>query len=110
MSKRKKKLSTKDLLDFTSNLSLLLNSGLSLHNSINMINSFTRKKQLKEFTEYLDQGLKKGSSLSQLIEKENFISLPLYRGLINIGDRIGSLASILPTLQTYLERKKNIRD
>jgi len=105
-----RKISSRDLLDFTGNLSLLLNSGLSIHNSIQMIHSFSRKKTLLELTEYLDTGLKKGNSLSQLLEKDVLGFPPLYRGLVSIGDRIGSLSTILPTLKNYLERNKKIRD
>ncbi len=105
-----KRLKTRELLDFTSNLSLLLNSGLSVYNSIQMINSFTSGKRLRELTEYLQQGLKKGNSLSSLFEKGNYSLPPLYSGLVNIGDRIGSLSTILPTLKTYLERNKKVRD
>ena len=104
------RLKTKELLDFTTNLSLLLNSGLSVYNSMQMINSFSRGKTLRNISTYLEQGLKKGNSLSELINKSSYEFPPLYSGLISIGDRIGSLSTILPTLQTYLERNKKVRD
>jgi len=106
----KKRIKTKELLDFTSNLSLLLNSGLSVYNSIAMINSFSTTKAIKQLTEYFELGLKKGSSLSVLMDKCSYSFPPLYSGLISIGDRIGSLSTILPTLHTYLERNKKVRD
>ncbi len=110
MSDNRKKIKTKELLDFTTNLSLLLNSGLSVYNSIQMINSFSSSKNIKQLTSFFEQGLKKGGSLSTLINKYESDFPPLYSGLISIGDRIGSLSTILPTLQTYLERNKKIRD
>ncbi len=105
-----RQLKTKELLDFTSNLSLLLNSGLSVYNSIQMINSFSAGNKLKPLTTYLEEGLKKGNSLSSLLDKGDYVFPPLYSGLINIGDRIGSLSTILPTLKTYLERNKKVHD
>ena len=110
MTNTREKLRTKQLLDFTSNLALLLNSGLSLHASIKMIHSFAGNRQIKELARSLDEGLKRGKSFSELIENRIASFPPLYRGLVNIGDRIGSLSTILPTLYTYLERKKKIRD
>jgi type II secretory pathway component PulF len=110
MASQGKRIGVKELLDFTSNLSLLLNSGLSVYNAIQMIHSFSTNRTITALSHYCEEGLKKGVSLSRLIENSDYQFPPLYNGLVGIGDRIGSLSTILPTLRTYLERKKQVRD
>ncbi len=98
------------LIDFTSNLALLLNAGLSVPDSITMIQSYAGNREIRELTNFLADGLQKGKSFSDMITGEDSPFPMIYQGLVSIGDRIGSLSKILPTLSSYLQRQKKIRD
>jgi len=54
--------------------------------------------------------IEKGSSLYQALEDSEMVFPPIYRGLIKIGEKIGSLENIFERLTVYLRERKQYRE
>ena len=90
------------VMDFTETLGLLLSSGLSLKDALTIMLTIFNQGSVHTVAAELLSRIEKGSSLYQALDSFE-MSLPsVYRGLIKIGERIGSLESIVQRLSTYL--------
>jgi len=105
-----KSIGRKKLLEFTSTFSILLESGLSVKDSIRMLLKITNDKKLLSLAGYIEERLNKGESFSKIIGEMKSTFPPLYRGLVAIGDRVGTLKTVIPSVRDYLVREKKIRD
>lgn len=104
------KLSKNEILQFTQTLSLLLNSNLSLNDSLNTAKISFKKGRLNSLLNTLIDGLKKGESFSDLISNPIWGLPKLYTGLIKVGEKTGNLIGIINQLNFYLDREKKLRD
>jgi len=109
-SNKKYKLKSNEILEFTKNLSILLNSNLTLLDSIKVIEKSVRNKNICELSTYILSNLQKGDQISLLIDKYDRGFTPLYKGLINVGEKTGNLQLIINQLVIYLEKDKEFRE
>ncbi|MBN1697780.1 MAG: type II secretion system F family protein [Spirochaetales bacterium] len=105
-----KRFSQNSILEFTQTLSLLLTSGLSLKDALEVNKTIFTKGPVNKLTNTLIEQIKKGDSFHQAIDKFRGSFPPLYRGLVKIGDKIGTLDNIFERLAGYLRESKQIRD
>lgn len=98
------------ILEFTETLSLLLASGLSLKDALDVVKTIFVKGPVYQLTVTLIDKIKKGDSFHQALDKYSNSFPPLYRGLVKIGQKIGSLENIFIRLAEYLRKSKEIRD
>jgi type II secretory pathway component PulF len=105
-----KKFSQNSILEFTQTLSLLLTSGLSLKDALDVNRTIFTRGPVNRLTNTLIEQIKKGDSFHQALEKFHGSFPPLYRGLVKIGDKIGTLDNIFERLASYLRESKRIRD
>lgn len=106
-SSRKK---TKIVLDFTQIMDQLLTSGLSIKDSLEILSTMDNKNGCSALSANLLDMIKKGYSFASSVNEYNDYFSPVYRGIINIGDKIGSVEKIFPKLKSYLENQKKIKD
>lgn len=104
------KLKKVEILNFTGTLTLLLNSNLSLKDSIEISLSTLQDKNLKLLSNLILTGLKRGDTLSSILTDNTTGFSPLYLGLIQVGEKTGTLKSVLQQLNNYLERDKKFKD
>ncbi|MBN2534022.1 MAG: type II secretion system F family protein [Spirochaetales bacterium] len=105
-----KRFSRAAIIEFTETLSLLLTSGLSLKDALEVVRTIFAKGPVNKLTNTLIEKIKKGDSFYQALEKYNTSFPPLYRGLVKIGQKIGSLENIFERLSGYLRQSKQIQD
>ncbi|MBN2443100.1 MAG: type II secretion system F family protein [Spirochaetales bacterium] len=105
-----KRFSQTVILEFTETLSLLLSSGLSLKDALDVIKTIFTKGPVNKLTNTLVEKIKKGDSFHQALDKYSTSFPPLYRGLVKIGQKIGSLETIFARLADYLRESKKIKD
>lgn len=104
------KLKKDDVITFTQTLSLLLNSNLSLKDSLNVALTTTNKKEIKNLINIIISGLTKGETFSEILKENAYGFPPLYIGLIRVGEKTGTLKKVLSQLDIYLERDKQVKD
>jgi type II secretory pathway component PulF len=98
------------ILDFTSTTGLLLSSGLSLKDSLQVaLTIFKKGHEHQIITQIMDK-IDKGASFYNTLTGLGDNFPPLYRGLVRIGEKIGSLDSIFVRLAKYLADSKKIKD
>jgi type II secretory pathway component PulF len=105
-----KKFSSKSILEFTETVSLLLSSGLSLKDALEVGRTIFTKGPVHRLTAILSERLQKGDSFHSALEKYPDSFPPLYRGLARIGEKIGSLENIFERLSAYLRDSKRLTD
>jgi type II secretory pathway component PulF len=111
-----KKTAEKEVLEFTEMMELLLASGLSIRDALEALaimddGSSAEKASLGKTslgTRLLEQ-IRKGASFAQAVDMmEEFP--PVYRGMIRVGNSVGSVEKIFPRLGAYLRDRKKLRD
>lgn len=98
------------ILQFTQTIELLINSNLSIINTLEIAQKSFKDSTLKLFTKSVIDRLKKGDSFSKILKENNPGFTPLYLGLIQVGEKTGTLNIVLNQLYNYLDRGKKFRD
>ena len=88
----------------------LLNSGLSIKDSLEIISLMDKKKKDDNISSLILEKIQKGNSFADAVNSLPEIFSSVYRGIISVGDRVGSVEKIFPRLRIYLETQKKIKD
>jgi type II secretory pathway component PulF len=102
--------SAKRVLEFTEMMELLLESGLSLKDALEIITLAGRKSGAGVLGNRLLEHIRRGASFAGAIQALEDVFPPIYRGMINVGDAAGSVERIFPRLSTYMRDQKKLRD
>ena len=110
-SKRQKKIhnDSKKVLDFTQIMEQLLASGLSIKDALEVTTLISNKKKNEYIASSLYNKIQKGTSFAAAVNEMPLIFSPVYRGIITVGDKVGSVEKIFPRLRIYLETQKKIK-
>ncbi|MBU2891947.1 type II secretion system F family protein [Colwellia sp. D2M02] len=101
---------TLDQLEFfTSELALLLESGIRVDKGIDIIRQSNASPALNRLLNQISSALKKGASLSEAFAKHESIFGPLYISLLKIGETSGNLPEVLNRLADDLKFQKDLR-
>lgn len=114
----KKQLSSKDVALFTSELAVLLESGLPLDRSLNvLLNLAEDNEALTGFVSRVLDKVKGGASLTDALERRKSggnrptskIISKFYLSMIRAGEASGNLAEVLTRLSSYLESSHELK-
>jgi type II secretory pathway component PulF len=108
--KRGKRFSRKVVGELTDLLTLMLGSGLSLKDSLEVAQSVASRGPGNELVTLLLERIRKGGSFAAALEGAGNSFPPVYRGMVKIGERIGSLDQVFTRLSSYLTDEKKLRD
>lgn len=101
---------TLDQLEFfTSELSLLLESGVRVDKGIDIIRQSNNNPALNRLLNQIASSLKKGESLNQAFAKHESLFGPLYISLLKIGETSGNLPGVLKRLAADLKFQKDLK-
>ncbi len=98
-----------DIVDFTRQVAIMLNAGLTLIDSLEILKKQTIKLPLRKMIEAIDAKIKGGSSFSIALQdyKSNFSNL--YIALVKSGEASGKLGEILLRLADNLEKEREFK-
>ena len=99
-----------DLLTFTTELSALLNAGLPLDRSLNILSEISDSKEMKNVIQGILKAIREGSSFSDSLQKYPKLFPRLYTNMIRAGEAGGVLDAILDKLNEFLETSKALKD
>jgi general secretion pathway protein F len=99
-----------DLQTFTGELSVLLNAGLPLDRSLNILSEVFEKKEMKDIIQSILQSIREGKSFSDAIQNQPQIFPRLYINMIKAGEASGLLDIVLSKLNEYLGSSKELKD
>lgn len=103
------KVSSKDILAMTTQLSTALRAGLPLLNSLELIHKQQHKNGMKQMLKDLIDSVSSGQSLSEAMSKHKKIFSPLYLSMIRVGETGGILEQTTEQLASILTRDEKIK-
>ncbi len=103
------KVSNKDLLSFTQELSTLIKAGLPLDRSLIIIIEVTDNEHLKETSQELLKDVRGGKSFSEALGRHPRIFSRLYVNMIKAGEAGGVMDVVLERLVDFLERSQELK-
>ncbi len=103
-----RKVSLKDKIFFTKQLSMLLKSGVPLLNALELLIEQT-EGNLRKIVIELKDGIKEGRSLADGLSKYPKVFDTIYVQLIKAGEATGRLEFILDRLTAYLTKRELLR-
>ncbi|MCX7097262.1 MAG: type II secretion system F family protein [Methylococcales bacterium] len=111
MGLKKSKLTQKDIALMTGELSTLLESGLPLDKSLQVLMDLTEDNERlsKLIARVLDK-VKGGASLASSLEQQPGIFSKFYLNMIRAGEAGGGLDEVLTRMSDYLERSQELKD
>jgi len=95
---------------FTEQLAHLLGAGMTLDESLGILEKRLKHPKLQGLSAALHRALVDGRSLSQALRDFPKIFTPLYINMVSAGEASGTLAEILRRLTGYLADIKSLRD
>ncbi|MGD0335826.1 MAG: type II secretion system F family protein [Candidatus Omnitrophota bacterium] len=105
-----KKVSSKDLVLFTRQLSSLIDSGINIVNALNILTKQTDNRYLKELLKDVIDKIRNGSSLSESLSTHRNTFSDLYTSILHTGESSGKLNSALKELSDFLEEQDEFRN
>lgn len=102
--------SKKTIAEFTALLSMLLDSGLSVKDSLEILKTITKDTKVNALVSSIEKDLEAGSSFYSSIRNIG-PSLPaIYSSMVKVGEMTGDLASVFRKINDYLIRQKRISE
>lgn len=98
-----------DIVDFTRQLAIMLNAGLTIVESLDILQKQIAKEKLKALIDHIDKEIKAGSSLSAVLRNYPQYFSNLYIALVKSGEASGKLSEILLKLAENLEKQREFR-
>jgi general secretion pathway protein F len=99
-----------EVLTFTTELTALLNAGLPLDRSLNIIGEVSEEGEMKKVVQSVLRSIREGSSFSDALQKHPKVFSRLYVNMVRAGEAGGILDVVLEKLNEFLESSKELRD
>ncbi len=104
-----KRIKTKDLANFTRQLSELLDSGLALFDALNLIEKQIDIPQLKTLIKDITGSIKDGKTFSESLAAYPHIFSNLYINLVKSGEAGSMLNEVMVHISDLLEKQEDIK-
>lgn len=106
--KRTRRIPTRDIVIFTRQFATMINSGLPLVQSLDILAQQTENKALAEVTRQVVYDVESGNTLADALDKHRRAFSTLYVNMVAAGEAGGILDTILLRLATFLEKNDAI--
>jgi general secretion pathway protein F len=103
------RVSAKDLLSFTQELSTLIKAGLPLDRALSIITEITDNELLKTITQELLKDVRGGKSFSEALAQHPRVFNRLYINMVKAGEAGGVMDVVLERLVDFLERSQELK-
>lgn len=104
-----KKISSKDLVFFTRQLSSMLTSGITLIQALRILNEQTQKAALNDLLKNIIADIEQGSTLYLSLSKYPDVFSPVYISLVQSAEQSGLLDKAFGRLADTLEKNATLR-
>lgn len=105
-----RKVSQKDVMTFTQQLSTLVGAGLPLDRSLYILTELTENQQFKAIIESVYKSVRGGSSFADALGKHPRCFSKLYVNMVRAGEAGGVLELILARLAEFLETSQELKE
>jgi type IV pilus assembly protein PilC len=97
---------TRDLIVFSRQLATLIESGITILAGLQMLAEEASSKPLQKALREVSEDVQEGETLSDALRKHTQTFPPIYSRMIEIGERMGNMESVLRQLATYMEKRE----
>ena len=101
----KSKVKANELVTFSRQLALLLESGVGIIHSLELQRDQTADAELKRVLNEIIPSLRSGSTLAEAMAKHPNVFSNIYSRMVEVGERTGSLDAVLKNLANYAENE-----
>lgn len=101
--------SSKDVLNFTNQLSVMIRAGISLQDALEAIGEQNSNQKFREIIKDLKNKIEEGRSFSQALADHQEVFSELYINMVAAAEISGSLSSMLQKLAEYLDHEAETR-
>jgi len=98
-----------DIVNFTRQVAMMLNAGLTLIEALDILKKQTTKQSFKKIINDITEEIKAGSSFSTALRKYTSYFSHLYIALVRAGEASGKLTEILLKLADNLEKEREFK-
>jgi type II secretory pathway component PulF len=110
LARLRARISSRDVLAFTQQLSSLLRSGMSLSKALDVLERRTQKKNLQAIFATLREDIVQGETLSGALAKHPRAISRFYVNLVKAGEASGTLDEVLARLTKHLQEAGEVRE
>ncbi len=103
------KIKTTDVINFCRNMAGLMQAGVALARSIEILEKQTTNKKMKVVLHSIFEIIKAGGSLSDALAKHPKVFDNLFISMMKAGEESGNLVGTLREVQVHLERSYNLK-
>ncbi len=104
-----KRVGQKQIMLLTRELASLLEAGLTLDRSLQILLELTDDPPLAQLLSSVQEQVRSGSPFSAALEAQSGLFSPLYVNMVRAGEASGVLQAVLTRLADYLERSDELR-
>lgn len=97
---------TRDLIVFSRQLATLLESGITILSGLQMLGEEASSKALQKALQEISEDVQEGETLSNAMKKQSQTFPSIYSRMIEIGERMGNMESVLRQVSTYMEKRE----
>jgi len=99
---------SRDLIVFSRQLATLIESGITILAGLQMLSEEASSKPLKKALQEVSEDVQEGDTLSEALRKRAQIFPAIYSRMIEIGERMGNMESVLRQVATYMEKRESL--
>jgi general secretion pathway protein F len=107
---RTRRLTGKEIAFLTRELSTLLEAGLTLDRSLQILIELQEEERIARILEGLQEGVRGGSTFAAALEAQDGQFPRLYVNMVRAGEASGALEAVLGRLADYLERSAELKE
>ena len=96
----------RELIVFSRQLATLIESGITILSGLQMLAEESASKPLRRALERIIEDVQEGESFSNALRKQSHIFPPIYSRMMEIGERMGNMESVLRQVATYMEKRE----
>ena len=101
--------SQKDILDFTTQLAVMIRAGISIRNALDGISEQVQNQKFKKVLVQIKLDIESGKQFSEAIAKHPKLFGPLYVNMVRASEMSGSFARMLDRIAAYLTQEIETR-
>lgn len=94
-----------ELITFSRQLALLLESGVGIVQSLELLENQTSDRELRKVLIEVVADIRGGSSLSAALAKHSHVFSTLYEKMVSVGEQTGGLEEVLRNLADHIQRQ-----
>ena len=110
LSLKRRGMNTREVGQFTQQMSTLLGAGLPLDRSLQVLLELSENARVEQTVSAIRDQVREGGSLSDALDAQHGSFSRLYINMVRAGEIGGSLDTTLDRLADYMERSKDLKD